>query len=179
MPRLYCEEHGREYEADAGARQEEYRREGESVLIVRGRLRTGPWLCDRCNATLDSGSAAWLASFLPAWITGQTEAYEFEYERAYFAMNEATVAVYGAAWPAITLTPAGKVAHRPARRDDARRGNPSAPGSVRRGAGGWRFRPLPPCPLIARITPHFLAPQAMITDDRPDRPCSYCVMESE
>ena len=119
------------------ARQEEYRREGESVLIVRGRLRTGPWLCDRCNATLDSGSAAWLASFLPAWITGQTEAYEFEYERAYFAMNEATVAVYGAAWPAITLTPAGKVAHRPGRPGETTpvAGTPVRPGSVRRGAG--------------------------------------------
>jgi hypothetical protein len=102
MPRLYCEKHGLEYEVGVVEDEQVYRREGETILIVRGILRSGPWLCDRCNTTLGKGMPACLASFLPAWITAQAEAYDFAYEREYFAMHEATVVVRGAPWAAIT-----------------------------------------------------------------------------
>ena len=36
MPRLYCEEHGREHEAVCETEHENYRRLGETVLIVSG-----------------------------------------------------------------------------------------------------------------------------------------------
>jgi hypothetical protein len=107
MPRLYCEKHGQEYELGVVDKEQEYRDEGETVLIVRGKLRSGPWLCDRCNATLAKGTLACLASGLPAWITGQTETYDFAYEREYFVMHEATVVVHGAPWEAVAPQSAG------------------------------------------------------------------------
>jgi hypothetical protein len=55
--------HGQEHEAHAIEQGSSYRDEGESLLIVRGKLSTGPWLCDRCNATLTRGMIAYL--FLP------------------------------------------------------------------------------------------------------------------
>ena len=101
MPRLYCETHGREDEASTIERQEHYRQEGESVLIVTGKLRSGPWLCDRCNETIDRGSVAYLVTGLPHWITEGEPRYDFAYERRYFGGRYDRVAVYGAEWPGI------------------------------------------------------------------------------
>jgi hypothetical protein len=41
------------------------------VLIVSGRLISGPWMCDSCGATLDKVKAAVLSSCFLRW---QTEA---------------------------------------------------------------------------------------------------------
>lgn len=43
MPYLYCEEHGREHEARVIGNQATFRQAGEGVLIVHGRLTSGPW----------------------------------------------------------------------------------------------------------------------------------------
>lgn len=104
MPRLYCKQHGREDEASVIERQEHYRQEGESVLIVKGRLQTGPWLCDRCNDTINRGGVAYLTTCLPRWITEGEPRYDFAYERRYFGGRYDRIAVYGAEWPGI---PAG------------------------------------------------------------------------
>ena len=42
---------------------------------------------------------AYLATAYPAWIVEQTHDYDFAAERRYFAIRNAEVAVYGAAWP--------------------------------------------------------------------------------
>ena len=99
MPRLYCETHGREDEAATTQRQEHYHQEGESVLIVSGKLRSGPWLCDRCNETIGRGSVAYLTSAFPRWITEQMHGYDFADERRYFGGRYDRIAVYGADWP--------------------------------------------------------------------------------
>jgi hypothetical protein len=103
MPRLYCEEHGREQEADTSRNQELYRQEGESVLIVKGRLISGPWRCDRCNATLTKGTLACLLTAFPGWMTESMYDYDFAYERKYFGKTHDGAAVYGAAWPDTVL----------------------------------------------------------------------------
>lgn len=100
MPRLYCEKHGRQCEADIIANRDTYRQEGESVLVVKGRLKCGPFLCDRCNKELAAGQAAWLISALPGWVADGLIDYDFGYEREYFAMAKTdTATVYGADWP--------------------------------------------------------------------------------
>ena len=100
MPYLYCETHGREREAGIIERQEAYRQEGESLLVTSGTLVSGPWQCDRCNATLRKGDAATLVSVLPAWVAVGLTDYDFGYERGYFAMGKADIATaYGADWP--------------------------------------------------------------------------------
>ena len=100
MPRLYCAKHGKENKADTARDQEEYRQGGETVLVVSGRLISGPWHCDRCNATLKKGDTAYLSSAFPQWITEGLTDYDFAYERDYFAMAETDAAtVYGAEWP--------------------------------------------------------------------------------
>jgi hypothetical protein len=110
MPYLFCEEHGREYEARVVERQEDYRREGESILVVRGRLRSGPWLCDKCNASVSRGSRATLAIVYPRHITEGVHEYDFGYERRYFDMEKADVAVYGAATPFRMVARSGRQA---------------------------------------------------------------------
>lgn len=100
MPWLYCEPHGKEQEAASRSHAEEYREEGESVLVVKGRLNSGPWRCDRCNAELAPGTPAWLFSALPGRIVEELTDYDFGYEREYFAMTKAdTAMVIGADWP--------------------------------------------------------------------------------
>lgn len=100
MPRLLCETHGREEEADRRRDQARYREAGECVLVVSGRLISGPWLCDRCNQALTAGKAAYLISALPGWVADGLIDYDFGYERAYFAMGKAeTATAYGADWP--------------------------------------------------------------------------------
>ena len=118
MPHLYCEPHGQEDEASTIERQDYYRQRGESVLIVTGRLTSGPWLCDRCNETIDRGSVVYLVSGLPRWITEGEPRYDFAHERRYFGGRPDRIAVYGAEWPGIrTGTGAGPMpSRRPGRR---------------------------------------------------------------
>lgn len=104
MPRLYCEPHGQEDEARVIERREQYRQEGESVLIVKGRLTNGPFLCDRCGVELQRGDPACLVSAYPRWIVEQMQGYDFDYERQYFTVERAVVAVYGAGWPVGKVT---------------------------------------------------------------------------
>ena len=65
MPYLYCAAHGRAFEDRVIADQEEYRAAGESMLVVSGRLTTGPRRCDKCNAPLHKGDPAMLLFRLP------------------------------------------------------------------------------------------------------------------
>jgi hypothetical protein len=101
MPYLFCAEHGEEYQARVSEKQELYRQEGETILVVSGRLRSGPWLCDKCNALLGKGVRATLAVVYPRYITETIHEYDFAYERRYFAVENAEVAVYGAEWPVV------------------------------------------------------------------------------
>ena len=98
MPHLYCDQHGKEHEARVIGQRAVYRGDGESVLIVKGRLITGGWLCDRCNAPLGKGNRAYLLTVFPRWIAERMQGYDFAYERQYFAVERADVAVYGAEW---------------------------------------------------------------------------------
>jgi hypothetical protein len=100
MPYLYCAADGRIHENRAIGQQELYREEGESVLIVRGILKSGPWRCDKCNAQLRKGDPACLLSAFSRYDTQSMHYYDFAYERRYFAMKGAdTLALIGAAWP--------------------------------------------------------------------------------
>ena len=47
--------------------QENYRRLGESVLIVKGTLTGGPWKCYTCNITLRRGKRACLMTAFPVF----------------------------------------------------------------------------------------------------------------
>jgi hypothetical protein len=105
MPYLFCEEHGGEYQARVIDNQELYRQKGETILIVTGGLRSGRWLCDKCNAPLSTGSRATLAIAYPRYITESIHQYNFAYERQYFDMEKAEVALYGAAWPVRMVVP--------------------------------------------------------------------------
>ena len=106
MARLYCTTHGRECESAVKRRQADIRREGESVLIVKGKLISGPWRCDSCNAELNEGATAYLYAAYPRDITEAMDEYGFEMERDYFKLTgEDRMALYGAAWPG------GPIAH--------------------------------------------------------------------
>jgi hypothetical protein len=115
MPYLFCAEHGEEYQARVGGQEELYRREGETIIVLSGRLRSGPWLCDKCNALLGRGSRATLAIAYPRHMTETIHEYDFAYERRYFAVEKAEVSVYGAEWPVVLLPDSGRPAHRPRR----------------------------------------------------------------
>jgi hypothetical protein len=100
MPYLYCKEDGLRHEANSAAHQEEYREIGESVLIVKGRLISGPWRCDSCNAVLKKGDLAHFHAAYPADCRDYLYDYDFAYEQEYFAMKRSDKAVvYGAPWP--------------------------------------------------------------------------------
>ena len=116
MPYLFCETHGREHEAGAAGREEAYRKEGETVLTMRGTLISGPWQCDRgtCGAPLRKGMRAYLASAFPAWIADQLEDYDFAYEQRYFAIKQAEGKLYGAKCPGLAAALAGRRSTRPA-----------------------------------------------------------------
>jgi hypothetical protein len=106
MAWLYCAAHGREHESAVKRRQADIRREGESVLIVKGKLISGPWRCDSCNAELNEGAPPYLYAAYPRDITEAMDEYGFEMERDYFKLSgEDRMALYGAAWPG------GPVAH--------------------------------------------------------------------
>ena len=88
MPHLYCEKHGREHKARTSERQELYRQEGESVLIVKDRLISGPWLCDSCNAVLKRGTLAYLCIAYPRFVTESLREYDFKIRAAEFHRRE-------------------------------------------------------------------------------------------
>jgi hypothetical protein len=100
MPCLYCEQHGREREAEIIERQEQYRQTDETVLVVSGTLASGQWLCDSCDARLSKGDRATLVSAFPGYCHDDLRDYDFGYEQQYFAMKESdTATAYGAEWP--------------------------------------------------------------------------------
>jgi hypothetical protein len=104
MARLYCAADGRERESAVKRRQADIRREGESVLIVKGKLISGPWRCDDCNAELNKGRTAYLHAAWPRHITEAMDEYDFAMERDFFALTgEDKMALYGAPWPGGTL----------------------------------------------------------------------------
>jgi hypothetical protein len=97
---LYCEQHGREHEAGIAARKNDYLREDETMLVVRGTLISDPWHCDSCNVQLKKGMTAILVSAFPGHCSDQLHCYDFGYERQYFAMTSGdTATAYGAEWP--------------------------------------------------------------------------------
>jgi hypothetical protein len=99
MPYLYCVAHGRGHENRAIGQQEEYRQQGESVLIVHGALKSGPWQCDTCSVPLKRGEAAMLLTAFPRHVTGGMDGYGFASEKRYFDMKRAQAVVYGVQWP--------------------------------------------------------------------------------
>jgi hypothetical protein len=99
MAWLYCSVHGRGQENFTIARQEDYRQEGESVLIVHGTLTGGGWHCDRCNARLRRGDPAMLMTAFPRDLTEAMDGYDFASEGRYFDLKKVTAVRYGAAWP--------------------------------------------------------------------------------
>jgi hypothetical protein len=100
MPYLYCAVDGASHENRAIGQHDLYREEGESVLIVKGKLNCGPWRCDKCNAQLRKGDSACLLSAFPRHDTQYMHEYDFALERRYFAMKGAeTLALVGAPWP--------------------------------------------------------------------------------
>ena len=116
MPYLYCEKHGREHEAGIIERQAEHRHNDEIVLIVSGRLTSGPWRCDRCSAQLRKGNRAVLLSAFPGHCREELYGYDFGYERQYFAMNRSDKATaYGADWPDDSIITRRKVSRPPKR----------------------------------------------------------------
>ena len=104
MAKLYCEKHGRRYEAAIVEGQAAIREDGESVLVVKGKLISGPWRCDHCNAVLRKGKTAYLGEAFPASMTGRMDAYGFEMEREYFALRgDDRLRLYGTPWPGGTI----------------------------------------------------------------------------
>lgn len=99
MAWLYCTAHGRGHEDRVIARQDDYRREGESVLIVHGTLKSGPHRCDTCYAPLRKGDAAMLLTAFPRFMSEAMEDYDFANEKRYFNLKHASMTLYGASWP--------------------------------------------------------------------------------
>jgi hypothetical protein len=95
LPRLYCEEHGLEDEARSREDQENYRRLGETVLVVTGPLKRSGGRCDRCNARLKKGTCAYLISAFPSGSSEYFGAYDYAYEGHFLALASAKVKVYG------------------------------------------------------------------------------------
>lgn len=95
MPYLFCAEHGQQHAANAIEQQEQYREEGEAVLIFKAPLKASTWLCDRCNAQLGEGDIAYLVTAFSRFFADELASYDFAYERQYFVMEKAEARVYG------------------------------------------------------------------------------------
>jgi hypothetical protein len=102
MPRLYCAECGKQEHAKSVQNRERYQQEGETVLIVTGKLISGPWMCDRCNGGIAVGKQAFLVRAFPKWMIEELHVYDYVYEREYFATEEIEVMTYGVDWPGIS-----------------------------------------------------------------------------
>ncbi len=99
MPYLFCPAHAQEHEESCREGEEEYRRLGETVVMVSGTLISGPWQCDRCNARLGKGGAATLMTAFPSSYANELADYDYGKERRYFRVAEAAIKVYGAMPP--------------------------------------------------------------------------------
>jgi hypothetical protein len=99
MPYLFCDTHGQEHEKSCRDSQEEYRMLGETVVMVRGRLISGPWQCDCCGTRLDRGNSASLITAFPSHFADELASYDYGNERQYFQVESATVKLYGAIPP--------------------------------------------------------------------------------
>jgi hypothetical protein len=108
MPRLYCEEHGREHESRCQEEQDNYRLLGETVLMVSGTLISGPWNCDRCNVRMKKGSRAWLMTAFLRCFAENLDGYDYACERQYLSMMNAEARVYGAEPPGGIPSPASE-----------------------------------------------------------------------
>jgi hypothetical protein len=119
MARLYCAEHGSEDETRIAGNQAMYRQEGETVLVVKGTLISGPFVCDRCDARLNPGDAAYLFSAFPSHFHDSLYEYDFGYERGYFAMGKGDTAdAYGADWPDGSIRHRRSIGREPKRRPE-------------------------------------------------------------
>ena len=105
MPYLFCKEHGQEHESRCQEEQENYRWLGETVLIVKGTLKGGPWQCTCCSAPLKRSQKAWLMTAFPRSMDAGMGDYDFACEGQYFNMKRAEVKVYGAESPGGMLSP--------------------------------------------------------------------------
>lgn len=92
---------GERHAARTAEREALYRQEGETALIVSGRLISGPWLCDSCGTTLAKGKTAVLSNSFLRWQTEATGEYDFAYERRHFDMRKVQVRAYGTVWNAL------------------------------------------------------------------------------
>jgi hypothetical protein len=110
MTYLYCAVHGRGHENRTIDQQERYREAGECVLIVKGRLISGPHRCDKCNTSLKRGDDATLLSAFPRHIVEGMVVYDFAQERRYFDMRKAEARWYGTAWPGVASASAARPA---------------------------------------------------------------------
>jgi hypothetical protein len=99
MPYLFCHTHGKQHEVSCRKSDEEYRMLGETVVMVSGRLISGPWQCDRCNARLATGNRASLMTAFPSHMAEELANYDYANERQYFRVESAAVKVYGAIPP--------------------------------------------------------------------------------
>ena len=106
MPYLFCAEHGHGHESRCQEEQENYRWLGETVLIVMGTLKSGPWQCSCCNAPLKRRQKAWLMTAFPRSMTAGMGDYDFAHEKQYFNMKRAEVKVYGAEPSGVMPSPA-------------------------------------------------------------------------
>ena len=99
MPYLFCEEHGRDREALFAQEQENYRRFGETVLVVTGPLKTASCRCHSCNARLRRGQRGYLVTAFPRPTPGELGRYDYAAESEYLVIEHAEARWYGAASP--------------------------------------------------------------------------------
>jgi hypothetical protein len=70
--------------------------EGEAVLVSKGKLTTGPWLCDSCNKKLQRNRhTAYLFQYLTPGAKRDLQCYDFAYERNYFKVALKNVELLG------------------------------------------------------------------------------------
>jgi hypothetical protein len=106
MPYLFCEEHGRDREALFAQEQENYRRFGETMLVVTGPLKTASCCCHSCNARLRRGQRGYLVTAFPRPLAEGMDAYEYAAEREYLVLEHAEARLYGAEPPVAMPDPA-------------------------------------------------------------------------
>ena len=99
MPRLFCQEHGREHEARCIEEQENFRRFGEAVLIVSGPLKSPSHRCRSCNMRLRRGQRGYLVTAFPRFSAEDLGGYDYATEREYLILEHAEARLYGGAAP--------------------------------------------------------------------------------
>jgi hypothetical protein len=95
MPYLYCTDCAKKHRERFAAKTKESW-EGEAALVVKGKLTSGPWLCDSCNKGLNRGrDSAYLVQYLSPGATTDLQYYDFAYERRYFKPSVKNVELFG------------------------------------------------------------------------------------